>query len=616
MTAQLSPLGVQKFYDNNGNPLAFGQLYTYAAGTTNPQATYVDSTQTTQNTNPIQLNFRGECNLWLDPSLAYKFLLVDQFGNTIPNWPVDNIPGGFGSLPVSVNLIPNPTNTFTLGNSTHSWAQLYLGANAAPAYNATSGNIGYYVRTAAEVTASVTPSDFSFPPYDVRRYGADPTGGSTATTTTAFQNAVSIAGANVYIPPGTYSISTGLTPRCAMIYGAGSAIGSSPLSNGSVLKPTSGLGTGALISLTSTGGNYPSILRDFCIDGSLTTNATGIALGTSSGAVHVDVSNIDIGNFTGSSGFGMKVVDTLQTDLRHVYIFGCGTNLQVSGDAGFPTTTRFTECQFDSATVGQGAAILTGFDIVFDDCIFESSAAEGLKIIPGASATCRNIVLNRPWFENNHAAYHLVVDGSAASAAAFVRLNEPYFAVSGGTALAANITGAGADVMFRAPVFTSTAANSIIFQSSAFGRIDQWDNFWSYDGNVSDASAKVMGWEGPLTTYTPTVTGVGSGGSIGTVTVNQARWRRVAVNMLFIEINFTGTVAGTPNYLNVTIPSGFTLKNSFVKYAALVTNNNVEEAGGALADGASAIRFYRMNSVLYAAGTGGGIVQGIFEVVG
>lgn len=184
MTAQLSPLGVQKFYDNNGNPLAFGLLYSYAAGTTNPQATYVDSTQTTQNTNPVQLNFRGECNLWLDPTLSYKLLLTDSAGNTIPNWPVDNIPGGpfvnpTGSITVAANLIPTPTNTFTLGNSTHSWANAYLGVNDAPLLDTVSGNVGYYKQTSAESTASVTPISYSYPPQTAIRYATNTTPGTT-----------------------------------------------------------------------------------------------------------------------------------------------------------------------------------------------------------------------------------------------------------------------------------------------------------------------------------------------------------------------------------------------------------------------------------------------------
>lgn len=91
MTTVLSPYTKQRFADNNGNPLAFGLLTSYAAGTTTPIATYKDSTGISTNTNPIQLNFRGEADIWLIPNIAYKFALTDALGNAIPGWPIDNI---------------------------------------------------------------------------------------------------------------------------------------------------------------------------------------------------------------------------------------------------------------------------------------------------------------------------------------------------------------------------------------------------------------------------------------------------------------------------------------------------------------------------------------------
>lgn len=89
MSVQLGPAPVFKAFDNNGAPLFGGQLFTYAAGTTTPLATFTDSTGVTQNTNPIVLNARGECNLWLTASAAYKLQLQDSFGNII--WTVDNV---------------------------------------------------------------------------------------------------------------------------------------------------------------------------------------------------------------------------------------------------------------------------------------------------------------------------------------------------------------------------------------------------------------------------------------------------------------------------------------------------------------------------------------------
>lgn len=91
MTTILSPYTKQKFTDNNGQPLAFGKITTYAAGTTNQIATYVDSTGSVPNANPIILNFRGEADIWLQPNIAYKFALTDSQNNAIPGWPIDNI---------------------------------------------------------------------------------------------------------------------------------------------------------------------------------------------------------------------------------------------------------------------------------------------------------------------------------------------------------------------------------------------------------------------------------------------------------------------------------------------------------------------------------------------
>lgn len=108
MTAQLSPVPVFKAFGNDGEPLAGGLLYAYIAGTTTPQNTYTDSTEATPNLNPAVLNARGECALWLDPGLFYKFLLTDSLGNTIPGWPVDNIPGG--ALTIAF-LAANPITT-------------------------------------------------------------------------------------------------------------------------------------------------------------------------------------------------------------------------------------------------------------------------------------------------------------------------------------------------------------------------------------------------------------------------------------------------------------------------------------------------------------------------
>jgi hypothetical protein len=88
MSANLSAVPKLQFFDNNGNPLVGGKLYTYAAGTTTPLATYTDASAGTPNTNPVILDSRGEANVWLSAT-TYKFVLKDSADATI--WTVDNI---------------------------------------------------------------------------------------------------------------------------------------------------------------------------------------------------------------------------------------------------------------------------------------------------------------------------------------------------------------------------------------------------------------------------------------------------------------------------------------------------------------------------------------------
>lgn len=82
-TTQLAPYLTQQFFANNGTFLTGGTVQTLAGGTNTPIATYVDNTGTTTNTNPIVLNARGECVIWLLPNVSYKFVVSDSAGNLI-----------------------------------------------------------------------------------------------------------------------------------------------------------------------------------------------------------------------------------------------------------------------------------------------------------------------------------------------------------------------------------------------------------------------------------------------------------------------------------------------------------------------------------------------------
>jgi len=91
MAAVLMPTPRFRAFDGNGTPLAGGRLFSFVAGTTTPLATYIDSTQTTQNTNPVVLDANGEADVWLASATLYKVVLEDV--NSVVQYTVDNVGG-------------------------------------------------------------------------------------------------------------------------------------------------------------------------------------------------------------------------------------------------------------------------------------------------------------------------------------------------------------------------------------------------------------------------------------------------------------------------------------------------------------------------------------------
>lgn len=231
MTATIaSPMFLQFFNpDNSGAPAVGYLLFTYEAGTSTPQATWTDSSQDTENPNPLTLDSQGRAFVWGDPTLAYKLVLAPP---NSPNPPT--------SITASVDNYQFPIP--------QAFTQSAIGQLLWP-------------QSAAEAAAGVTPSNYAYAPGNVCRYGADPTG--VADSTSAFQQALNSVsyivspttlaeclaqGGEVYIPRGFYKIISTLylnsnvhlvgedcgpiqqtsitesgTPSCAMILYSGAA---------------------------------------------------------------------------------------------------------------------------------------------------------------------------------------------------------------------------------------------------------------------------------------------------------------------------------------------------------------------------------------------------------
>lgn len=118
--ASLSPTPKLQFFGTDGLPLVGGKLYTYAAGTTTPLATYTDHTGNTANTNPVILDSAGEANVWLPETTAYKYVLKTSEDVTLFTVDYVSVPltaNSFASPPPIGSDVPN-SGTFTTLNVT------------------------------------------------------------------------------------------------------------------------------------------------------------------------------------------------------------------------------------------------------------------------------------------------------------------------------------------------------------------------------------------------------------------------------------------------------------------------------------------------------------------
>ena len=146
MAVFLSPVGgaAAQFFTNTGAVLTGGKLYTYAAGTTTPLASYTTNAGNVARTNPIILDAAGRVpsggEIWILP-VSYKFILRDSTDVLIATY--DNIFGigafavqnytGTGStvayavlgnvVAVYINGVYQNRNTYSVSGSTLTFSQ-------------------------------------------------------------------------------------------------------------------------------------------------------------------------------------------------------------------------------------------------------------------------------------------------------------------------------------------------------------------------------------------------------------------------------------------------------------------------------------------------------------
>jgi len=97
-------VGAQLF-DDSGNVLTGGKIYTYEAGTSTPLASYTSSAGNIAHTNPIILNAAGRVptgEIWLDYTKLYKFIVRTSTDVLIATY--DNVGGSFNTSAIIANF--------------------------------------------------------------------------------------------------------------------------------------------------------------------------------------------------------------------------------------------------------------------------------------------------------------------------------------------------------------------------------------------------------------------------------------------------------------------------------------------------------------------------------
>lgn len=220
--AALMPTPKLQLFTANGTPLTGGLIYTYAAGTTTPLATYTDGSASVANSNPITLDAGGFApSIWLG-SAAYKIVATDSTGVT--QWTQDNV-----------------TSSVALSSSLFS----QLGGSG----GATS--VGYKAPFTGTVTRPVASalSDLTLNVMDfgAKRDGVTDDAPAFAAGIAALKTA---GGGTLLVPLGTYVVSAFPVLDSASnihIQGQSTRAGSTTARQ-SLIKYT-GTGTGAMISM-------------------------------------------------------------------------------------------------------------------------------------------------------------------------------------------------------------------------------------------------------------------------------------------------------------------------------------------------------------------------------
>ncbi len=344
--AVLTPVAKMQFLDVTGAPLVGGLLYTYAAGTTTPQASYTDSTGSQANTNPVVLDSRGEANIWLASS-TYKFRLCSSDNTEL--WTVDNI-----SAPTSA-LSPVLSGNVTIDSD-----------SAGPALKITQTGTGPVLRVQDSVDPDVTPFIID---------SSGQVGIGTQSPSTAFD-----------VNDGVIQLSSSGTSRTTISADASNSTINSPGSRGLLLAT----GGTTRVTISSAGTVTFSGATVFSGGATITGNVAVTGTLSSTGALTVSSGGAAItGNSTVTGTLTSTSTLTAQNGLT-VSAGGAGITGTLTANSGVNVTGTVTATTFTGAWTNLPAGTVMLFVQTSAPTGWTKSTAhndKALRVVSGAASS-------------------------------------------------------------------------------------------------------------------------------------------------------------------------------------------------------------------------------------
>jgi hypothetical protein len=438
-----------QFFDNSGNPLANGKLFSYQAGTTTPLTTYTSSAGNIAQPNPIILDASGRVpeEVWLTIGQTYKFVLKDSADNEI--WTKDNMTG-IADFPViftsqyptlaaalaaaagkmlvvdsQITLASDTTLPTTVAIDVAFGGGFTIPTGVTLTINSTFSAGLYRVFTTSGTgkvkfgygsIVSVFPSWWGFAANSPTTIGTASSALNKAAIVAAYQSlpdatgtyGVGSSGGTVQFPSGTFYVDPDIkVTRCSVIFqGAGGGFGYvvADLAGTRLLftsGPSGSLASSAAfdmdtIPLDGIDNSDFSGLQSLYISGQNVLDY-GAFIG---GAKILDQVTISYTNFA-----GVKFTNYINTSVVTRCSFSDNNVHGAIFEHSLQGNTKFSVSDTNFNRNGQtGCLIYNAVAAEFNNCTFEANDTHGLIINKPTSGNLYNVTFNSCWFEANQQA--------------------------------------------------------------------------------------------------------------------------------------------------------------------------------------------------------------------